>query len=109
MSLAMRGSFDLQGHVQMHQRAELVFDVAPDHPLIWRGRAKRLRNALIWLDVKEAGLSLRHVGEIIFGEQRIARDWNDTKSLRDRVRSYYRTGQSLRDGGYRNLLLKLAV
>lgn len=109
MSLAMRGSFDLKGHVQTHKSAEMVFEPAPEFPLVWRGRAKRLRNALICLDVKEAGLDLRHAAEIIFGEPRVARDWNTSKSLRDRVRSYYRTGQTLRDGGYRNLLLKRAV
>lgn len=109
MSLAMRGTFDLNDHIQMHKRSEMVFDPAPEHPLIWRGRANRLRNALICLDVKEAGLELRRAAEIMFGEDRIARDWNSSKSLRVRVRSYYRTGQKLRDGGYRNLLLKQPI
>ncbi|GAB5458329.1 MAG: hypothetical protein Hens3KO_13590 [Henriciella sp.] len=108
MALAMRGSFDLEGHVQMHRRASIVFEPVPRRPLIWRGRANRLRNALICVDVKDAGFDLRHAAQIMFGEARIERDWSVSKSLRDRVRSYYRTGQRLRDGGYRNLLLKQA-
>lgn len=73
-------------------------------PWQWTERTIRLRNALVCLDVKDAGLPLRHAAEIILGEDRIAEEWAHNKSLRDRFRSYHRSGLRLRDGGYKSLL-----
>ena len=83
-----------------YRRASAILHVGPWQ---WTERTQRLRNALVCLDVKDAGLSLRHAAEIILGEERVAEEWNDNKSLRDRIRSCYRTGLRLRDGGYKQL------
>jgi len=83
---------------------KLAEDILHPGPFKWTERTKRYRNALICLDIKAAGLSLRDAAKIIFGPARVSNDWSGQKSLRDRVRGFYRTGQTLADGGYRSLL-----
>lgn len=101
LDLHMRGPEKMDAAYTAYKRASTILH---EGPWVWSERTKRMRNALICLDVKDAGLDLRHAGQIIFGDARVAQDWSSSKSLRDRVRSYYRTGQRLRDGDYLKLL-----
>lgn len=98
---------DPRGPGQMHRALDayrLAEEILHPGPFRWTERTKRLRNALICLDVKAAGLQLRDAAEIIYGEARVATDWSSQKSMRDLIRGYYRTGQTLADRGYRRLL-----
>ena len=99
--LDMRGPGRMDGAYDAYKLAE---DILHPGPFKWTERTKRLRNALICLDVKAAGLSLRDAADIIYGPERVANDWSGQKSFRDLMRGYHRTGQSLADRGYRDLL-----
>lgn len=99
--LDTRGPDRIERSVDAYKLAE---DILHPGPFKWTERTKRYRNALICLDVKAAGLSLKDAAEIIYGSERVSSDWGSQKSLRDRVRGFYRAGQKLSDGGYRNLL-----
>lgn len=83
---------------------KLAEEILHPGPFRWTDRTIRLRNALVCLDVKAAGLSLRDAAEIIYGKARVDSDWSTQKSLRDQTRSYYQTGLRLSDRGYRRLL-----
>ena len=96
-----RGPGRMQRALDAYKLAE---DILHRGPFKWTERTKRFRNALICLDVKAAGLSLRDAAEIIYGNERVSSDWANQKSLRDLVRGFYRTGQRLSDHGYRGLL-----
>lgn len=68
----------------------------------WGPNTLKLRNALIALDAHAAGASYRDVATVIFGEDRVVRDWPDP--LKDRIRRSLRRGQALVNGGYRTLI-----
>jgi hypothetical protein len=72
-------------------------------PPSWSAETERLRDALIALDCHRAGLSLRETAVVIYGRQRIDRDWPG-KGLRDRMRRSRQRGQALCNGGYLDLL-----
>lgn len=100
-------NLDMRGPGRM-ERAYAAYKLAEEilHPGPWRWteRTKRLRNSLICLDVKNAGLPLRAAAEIIYGQDRVSADWSEQKSFRDLVRGYHRTGQRLAARGYKELL-----
>jgi hypothetical protein len=73
---------------------------APPH---WTAETERHRDALIALDCYRAGLTLRATAVVIYGPQRVDRDWPG-KGLRDRMRRSRQRGRALCDGGYRDLL-----
>jgi hypothetical protein len=73
---------------------------APPH---WTAETERRRDALISLDCDRASLTLRATAVVIYGRQRVDRDWPG-KGLRDRIRRCRQRGRALRDGGYRDLL-----
>jgi hypothetical protein len=73
---------------------------APPH---WTAETERLRDALIALDCYRAGLTLRETAVVIYGRQRVDRDWPG-KGLRDRMRRSRQRGLALCNGGYRDLL-----
>ena len=101
VNLDMRGPGQMEPAYNAYKQAEEILHPGPWR---WTERTKRLRNALICLDVKSAGLPLRAAAEIIFGEDRVAEEWSRQKAFRDRVRGYYRTGQRLSTNGYKELL-----
>ncbi|WP_170937232.1 MULTISPECIES: DUF2285 domain-containing protein [Rhodomicrobium] len=70
----------------------------------WSTQTLRLRNALIALDGHAAGASYREIAAIIFGKERVTKDWPDP-SLKDRVRRSLRRGQAYANGGYRVLII----
>jgi hypothetical protein len=72
-------------------------------PSLWTAETKRFRDALIALDCRRAGLTLRDTAVVIYGRQRVDRDWPG-KGLRDRMRRSRQRGLALCNGGYRDLL-----
>jgi hypothetical protein len=80
-----------------------VPDGLPSTPPGWTAETERLRDALIALDCYRAGLTLRKTAVVIYGRQRVDRDW-PSKGLRDRMRRSRQRGQALCNGGYLDLL-----
>jgi hypothetical protein len=72
-------------------------------PPLWTAETARLRDALIALDCSRAGLTLRETAVVIYGRQRVDRDWPG-KGLRDRMRRCRQRGHALCNNGYRDLL-----
>jgi hypothetical protein len=72
-------------------------------PQHWSAQTLRLRNALIALDGHAARASYRDVAAVIFGKDRVARDWPDP-SIKDHVRRSLRRGRAYSSGGYRALI-----
>jgi len=103
----VRVDLDTRGPDRMHQAYDaykLAEEILHPGPFRWTEKTNRLRNALICLDVKAAGLSLREAAEIIYGKERVESEWLSVRTIRDRMRNYTRAGQALTDGGYRRLL-----
>jgi hypothetical protein len=73
-------------------------------PCHWSAKTLRLRNAVIALDGHAAGASYREIAAVIFGRDRVARDWPDP-SLKDPVRRSLSRGQAFANGGYRTLIV----
>jgi hypothetical protein len=69
----------------------------------WTAQTKRLRDALIALDGRRAGATFREIAVVIYGRERIDRDWPGA-GLKVRVRRDFRRGLALCSGGYRDLL-----
>lgn len=71
-------------------------------------RDPRIDRGIDMLRVHDAigqGASQREIGAILFGDQRVARDWNDVSdSLRSRVRRLAREARTMANGGYRQLM-----
>jgi hypothetical protein len=67
--------------------------------------SQRLHQALTALDGSLHGLSYREIAIMIFGQRRVAEDWNGaSRSLKDRTRRVVAKGHQLMNGGYRDLL-----
>jgi hypothetical protein len=69
----------------------------------WTAQTLRLRNALVALDCCRAGATLRETAIVIYGGERIERDWPDA-GLRQRLRRDLHRGRALCAGGYRDLI-----
>jgi hypothetical protein len=106
MSYDLRGPEPMEKRFRMYKTAESVWDDPYPLTVKWTPEAERLRNGLICLDVKDAGLDLRHAAEIIYGVDRVEEDWAVCQAFRDRMRAFYKRAVALRDGGYRALLQK---
>ena len=78
---------------------------APPH---WTARTKRLRDALIALDWRRAGASVRQIAVVIYGRERVKREWPD-KGLKQQLRRDFQRGEALCNGGYRGLLRRAGV
>jgi hypothetical protein len=72
-------------------------------PLHWTAESVRHRDALIAVDCYRVGLTLRETAVIIYGRQRVDRDWPGM-GLKDRMRRSRQRGLALCGGGYRDLL-----
>jgi hypothetical protein len=80
----------------------LLFGKLAGAPPQWTAETERRRD-LIALDCYHAGLTLRETAVVIYGRQRVDRDWPG-KGLRDRMRRCRQRGRALCDAGYRDLL-----
>lgn len=68
-------------------------------------RGRRLAHVLQALDGWLDGAPHREIAIAIFGEQRVARDWSDSRNhLRDQIRRAVTRGRALMTGGYLQLL-----
>jgi hypothetical protein len=64
-----------------------------------------LRDALVVLDGRRAGVSHRDTAVVIFGVKRVRDDWSARGGwLKERMRRALSKGEKLRDGGYRRAL-----
>lgn len=68
-------------------------------------RARRLAIILQALDGALAGAHHREIAAAIFGEERVAREWNYSDHLRDQVRRAISQGRALSRHGYLRFLL----
>jgi hypothetical protein len=67
---------------------------------------ERLHHALIALDESLAGKTYRQIAITIFGEKRVAEEWQGpSQFLKDRTRRLVAKGTELMMGGYQDLLL----
>lgn len=85
-------------HLQHHRR--FARSLYPRDPWIERGiQLLRVHDALA------DGATQREIGAVLFGEARVAEDWNDrSDSLRSCVRRLVREARALAQGGYRELM-----
>lgn len=85
-------------HLQHHRC--FVRSLYPRDPWIERGiQLLRVHDARV------DGATQREIGAVLFGEARVAEDWNDrSDSLRSRVRRLVREARTLALGGYRDLM-----
>lgn len=66
---------------------------------------ERLHHALIALDESMAGKTYRQIAITIFGEKKVAEEWQGpSQFLKDRTRRLVAKGTELMKGGYRDLL-----
>jgi hypothetical protein len=69
----------------------------------WSAQSKRLRDAMIALDGRRAEATFREIASVIYGSERVARDWPGA-GLKARVQRDFQRGVALCSGGYRTLL-----
>ena len=64
-----------------------------------------LRDALIALDGKCAGVTRREIARVIYGHAAVAAQWSDPSGgMKDRVKRSIKRGERLMNGDYRTLL-----
>lgn len=96
---------DIEAYERMArgQRAVLeLYGEGPDLPApLWTKTTQILRNGLIALDCLARNMTRREIALLLFGEARVASDWNqEGGTLRDAVKYLVRKAEGLRDGGY---------
>jgi hypothetical protein len=77
--------------------------VASNRQHRWSAQSKRLRDAMIALDGRRAGATFREIAALIYGSERVTRDWPGA-GLKIRVQRDFQRGLALCNGGYRDLL-----
>ncbi|MFM9850370.1 MAG: DNA -binding domain-containing protein [Hyphomicrobiaceae bacterium] len=71
-------------------------------PPRWTPTTRKLRDALLALDGREAGASYYEVALVLHGREYVERNWRT--GLKRSMRHHLRRGLELSRGGYRNLL-----
>jgi hypothetical protein len=101
------GLIDLSVQTELLKRLHRFAEQAPTG----NGRSafaidERLHHALIALDESLAGKTYRQIAITIFGEKRVAEEWQGPSLfLKDRTRRLVAKGTELMKGGYRELLV----
>jgi hypothetical protein len=106
LSVVLRGSHDIGPIVKELADLKVLLSAKPSkagEPPRWTAETMRLRDALIALDGDRAGATLREIAIVIYGRERIERDWPG-KGLERRLRRDLQRGQALCNAGYRNLI-----
>lgn len=108
MHLTIEGDECLDAKLDVLKKARRVYG---DHETCaprWTRQARELRDALVCLDCREAGLSYWDMAEIIHGREHVETIRNrGSRALKDAMRRNLQRGEALRDGGFRDLLLPL--
>lgn len=101
------GLFDLGAQTELLKRLHRYAEQAPNPGIRSPfGIDERLHHALIALDESLAGKTYRQIAITIYGEKRVAEDWQGASQyLKDRMRRLVAKGAELMNGGYRDLLL----
>jgi hypothetical protein len=106
LCLSISSMSDLVGSARLLRRLEQALsphDTALASTRPWSAQSKRLRDALLAVDARRAGVTFRQVASLIYGRERVARDWPGA-GLKVRVRRDLHRGLALCGGGYRDLL-----
>jgi len=97
---------DLNAQTELLKRLHRFAEQAPAASRSPFAIDERLHHALIALDESLAGKSYRQIAITIFGEKRVAEEWQGpSQFLKDRTRRLVAKGTELMIGGYRDLLL----
>jgi hypothetical protein len=106
MEFSVSGFDSPDAYIHALKRAHRVYDPEATTPT-WSRKALGYRNALIALDAQAAGMSYRDTAVIFYGEQRVDEDWSGGSSaLKSAMARLLAKGTTLRDGGYRDLLME---
>lgn len=98
------GFADLNAQTELLKRLQRFAEQAvPNRPE--SAIDERLHHALIALDESRRGKTYRQIAITIFGEKKVAEDWQGpSQFLKDRTRRLVAKGLELMNGGYRDLL-----
>jgi hypothetical protein len=89
-----------------HLLASAQTGVVARRPFLSGDRPDRWRSALMAWDAHARGASQREIGVMLFGTDRIERDWNQlSDSLRSQVRRLLRHADHMVSGGWRDVLV----
>lgn len=109
MVLTIEGDECFDSKVETLKKAHRVYGDHDDGPPQWTRSGRELRDALICLDAKEAGLSYWEMAEIVHGRRHVESiRRRGSRALKDAMRRNLRRGEALRDGGFRELLMPRA-
>jgi hypothetical protein len=103
----LAGAVGLEAKLLTLQRLVALLRVGrfPKRLAIEDRRSRRWIMALRALDARREGATHREIAIALFGGDRVAADWNGRSAyLRCRIQRLIRLGESLVQGGYRNLL-----
>ena len=104
---AVVASRDLKSHLRSLERfSGLITGMsAPSNSLLRGAKPQRLGLILRILDGRLAGASYREIAIVLFGRDRVERDWDQSDNhLKNCIRRAAQRGKTLMEGGYRNLL-----
>jgi hypothetical protein len=106
LSVVLRGPHDIVPVVKELTDLKVLLSAKPRKagvPPRWTAETMRLRDALIALDGHRVGATLREIAILIYGRERIERDWPGN-GLERRLRRDLQRGQAFCNAGYRNLI-----
>jgi hypothetical protein len=106
MLLTIEGDECLDTKLATLKKARRVYGDHVTGPPRWSRQDRELRDALVSLDCREAGLSYWEMAEVIHGREHVDTiRRRGSRALKDAMRRNLRRGEALRDGGYRDMLL----
>ena len=105
MRIVIDGHEDMDEMLAVLKSAQRLMAGREEPVPTFNSRSFELRNALICLDAKEAGLSYWEMAEIIHGSDHVkSLQERGSRALKDAMRRSLRRGRELRDGGFVELL-----
>ncbi len=106
MRIVLDGHEDMDEKLAMLKSMQRLLTGKADMVPPFTERSGDLRNALICLDAKVAGLSFWEMAEIIYGADHVrSNKGRGSRALKDAMRRSLKLGEDLRDGGFRRLLM----
>ena len=104
---AVVASRDLKSHLKLIERfSGLITGMSvPSNSPLFGSKSQRLGLILRILDGRLAGASYREIAIVLFGRNRVERDWDQSDNhLKNRIRRAAQRGKFLMEGGYRDFL-----